>query len=156
MREERITSTENKGELIYRLEMVLPVNQEEVWKRIANVQEIRSWDSMISEISGEIREGGKVRLRSKISPNQEFRLRISDVTPQNKMKWSSGVAPFFKGVRSYHLSRENGQTRLVVEEVFSGWLLPLMKSKLPSCDVLFGSYARDLRKALTQRKNNRI
>jgi len=103
---------------------------------------------MIMEIEGEIKNGGKVALRSAISPEQKFKLKISDLVPNRQMTWSSGMYPLFRGVRQYKLNDHGGRTGLVVEEVFDGWLLRLMKNKLPDCETLFGTYARDLKRAL--------
>jgi len=145
---DRIEAIEKNGKLIYRLEASFPQSAEEVWAKISDVDEIRNWDSMIMEISGEIRNGGKVTLRSKISPDQKFKLKISDVIPEREMTWSSGMAPLFRGVRTYSLHKEDSKTLFVVEEVFEGWLLPMMKKKLPDCETLFGTYLIDLRNEL--------
>jgi len=147
-RKDKIESQEIGGKLIYRLEAELDASPEIVWKKISSVNEIKSWDSMIMEIEGEIKNGGKVALRSAISPEQKFKLKISDLVPNRQMTWSSGMYPLFRGVRQYKLNDHGGRTGLVVEEVFDGWLLRLMKNKLPDCETLFGTYARDLKRAL--------
>jgi len=147
-KQEKIESREISGKLIYRLEAELDASPEHVWKKISSVKEIRSWDSMIIEIDGEIKNGGRVSLRSSISPEQKFKLKISDLIPNHQMTWSSGMYPLFRGVRQYKLNGKGGRTELLVEEVFDGWLLRLMKNKLPDCETLFGTYARDLRRAL--------
>ena len=147
-RKDKIESREIGGKLIYRLKAELDASPEIVWKKISSVNEIKSWDSMIMEIEGEIKNGGKVALRSAISPEQKFKLKISDLVPNRQMTWSSGMYPLFRGVRQYKLNDHGGRTGLVVEEVFDGWLLRLMKNKLPDCETLFGTYARDLKRAL--------
>ena len=145
---DRFETLTQKGKLMYRLTMRLDSSRTEVWKKIASVDEIRAWDSMIMNIHGEIRDGGLVSLRSSISPDRKFKLKISQVIPEVGMTWQSGFYPLFRGVRKYRLNQEGPYTNLVVEEVFEGWLLPLMKKKLPDCKTLFGTYAVDLRKAL--------
>jgi len=146
--EDQIEAFEKKGKLIYRLEASLAASPEEVWSRISDVNKIREWDTMIMEISGEIRNGRKVTLRSAISPDQKFKLNISGVIPFRAMTWKSGMYPLFRGVRQYSLRKEGEYTVFLVEEVFEGWLLPMMKTKLPDCQTLFGTYIKDLRKAL--------
>jgi len=147
-RKDKIESREIGGKLIYRLKAELDASPEIVWKKISSVNEIKSWDSMIMEIEGEIKNGGRVTLRSSISPEQKFKLKISNVVPNLQMTWSSGMYPLFRGVRQYKLNDKGARTELIVEEVFDGWLLRLMKTKLPDCQTLFGTYARDLRRAL--------
>lgn len=145
---DKIESVEQGGKLIYKLQTVFDAQPEDVWKKISSVNEIKSWDSMIMEIDGAIKEGGRIALRSSISPEQKFKLKISNVVPNRQMTWSSGMYPLFRGVRQYKLNKKGEGTELVVEEVFDGWLLRLMKNKLPDCHTLFGTYARDLRRAL--------
>lgn len=148
---DRIEAFEKNGKLIYQLEAAFRASTKDVWAKISDVDEIRRWDSSMLEISGEIRNGGKVTLRNANSPKQKFKLKISGVIPHRQMIWSSGLLPLFKGVRTYSLREEKGHTVLLVEEVFEGWLLGMMKSKLPDCETLFGTYAADLRKCLNKR-----
>jgi hypothetical protein len=49
------------------------------------------------------------------------------------MTWAGGLAPFFKGVRTFVLTpRSDGSSDFAMEERFSGLMLPLVK----------GSFAR--------------
>jgi hypothetical protein len=145
---DQLETLKQKGKLIYRLVMRLDATRSEVWNKIAHVDEIRSWDSMIMNIDGDIRDGGEVSLRSAISPDRKFKLKISQVVPKVGMTWQSGFYPLFRGVRTYKITEDHHYTILKVEEVFEGWLLPLMAKQLPDCEQLFGTYAKDLRKAL--------
>jgi len=56
------------------------------------------------------------------------------------MTWTGGVAPIFKGVRTFLLKpRNDGSTYFAMEERFSGLMLPLVKGSMPD----FGRFAGD-------------
>jgi hypothetical protein len=63
------------------------------------------------------------------------------------MDWTGGFAPLFKAVRSFTLMpREDGSTDFVMEERFSGLMLPLVKRSLPDFGPIFERYAADFEK----------
>ena len=141
-------TVKQSGKLIYSVEALLAASPETVWQKITTPEELLRWDSMLMEFEGEIKEGGKIKLRSKMSPKQVFKLNIPEFVPNLKMVWSSSMGPLFKGVRTYQLQPKDGGTYFSMKEEFSGWLLPIMKKALPDCDVLFGTYIKDLKNEL--------
>jgi hypothetical protein len=144
-----IPHTEKRnGKLIYRMEARLDASPRQVWAKIANVDQLLAWDSQLLELKGDLTEGGRIELRSKMSPKHTFKLKVSNVQPNQGMIWSSGMKPLFSGVRAYRLEPIERGTRLHLEEVFSGWMLPFMQRQLPDCETLFGTYVRDLRTTL--------
>jgi hypothetical protein len=63
------------------------------------------------------------------------------------MVWSDGVAPMFKGVRTFTLSgRDDGSTDFSMVEVFTGVMLPMVKGSLPDFGPAFEQYAADLKR----------
>jgi hypothetical protein len=63
------------------------------------------WNSTVSAVEGQIREGERLRLRV-----------------------PGGFAPIFKGVRTFVLRpRNDGSTDFAMEERFSGLMLPLVQ-----------------------------
>jgi hypothetical protein len=63
------------------------------------------------------------------------------------MVWSDGMAPMFKGERTFTLTpRADGTTELEMVETFSGLMLPMIKGSLPDFAPVFDRYARDLKK----------
>lgn len=140
---------EENGVLTYSVATVLAASPEIVWKKITDIEQLLKWDSMLLEMKGSINKNGKIKLRSAIKPKQTFSLKVSEFEPDRKMVWSSSMGPFFKGIRTYELKPHDGGTTLFkMDEKFSGWLLPIMKGMLPDCNVLFGTYIRDLKKEL--------
>jgi len=144
-------TTEKRGNtIIYSVEAALPASPEVVWQKLINIEELLRWDSMLIELDGTIGPGGKIKLRSAISPKQTFSLKVSKFVPNKKMVWSSGMGPLFKGIRTYDLKPHPDGTHFHMHETFSGFMLPLIQNKLPDCDTLFGTYIKDLKKELTQ------
>lgn len=144
-----IPHTEKRnGKLIYHMEARLDAPPQQVWAKISDIDQLLKWDSQLLELKGDLTEGGRIELRSKMAPKQTFKLKVSNVQPNRSMTWSSGMKPLFSGVRTYELEPIPGGTQLRLKEVFSGWMLPLMQRQLPDCETLFGTYVRDLRTAL--------
>ena len=63
------------------------------------------------------------------------------------MIWSDGIAPIFRGVRTFGLMpRNDGSTDFVMEERFSGVMFALVKGMLPDFGPIFEAYAQDLKR----------
>jgi len=63
------------------------------------------------------------------------------------MTWTGGLAPSFKGVRTFVLKpRPDGSTEFAMAERFSGLMLPLVRGSLPDFGPVFERYANDLRR----------
>ena len=68
------------------------------------------------------------------------------VVPNERMTWTGGFAPMFKGVRTFELMpRHDATTHFVMEERFAGVILPLVKRSLPHFGPVFARYATDLK-----------
>jgi len=63
-----------------------------------------------------------------------------------RMVWADGMAPVFRGERTFTLTQHGGPTRFEMEEVYSGLMLPLIAGSLPDMGPHFEAYARDLKK----------
>jgi hypothetical protein len=119
-----------------------------VWALLTDAGKQAAWNSTLSRISGTIAEGGKVELEAVASPGRTFKLKISDVVANERMTWSDGFAPMFRGVRTFQLSElPDGGTRFAMEEVFSGLMLPMIAPSLPAFAPIFETYAADLQRA---------
>ena len=78
--------------------------------------------------------------------DRTFTASVSGVAPEERMAWTGGFAPMFKGVRTFELRpRADGSTDFMMEERFSGLMLPLIKGSLPDFGPIFERYASDLK-----------
>jgi len=120
---------------------------ETVWRLLTEVDEQRRWNSTLMEIDGAIAEGQTVRLKAHSAPDREFKLKVSGVTPNQTMQWSDGMAPMFKGVRTFVLTPTDHGVRFEMTEVFTGLMLPMIAGSLPDFVPVFETYATDLKNA---------
>ena len=92
---------------------------------------------------------GKANAFDYASPGTDrvFTPKVSGVVPSERMTWTGGFAPIFKGVRTFVLRpRNDGSTDFMMEERFSGLILPLVKGSMPDFGPVFERYANDLKR----------
>jgi uncharacterized protein YndB with AHSA1/START domain len=119
-----------------------------VWSLLTDASGFARWNSTVTRIDGEIAEGGTLRVVVPTAPKRTFKLKVSAMDPGRSMIWSDGLAPMFKGVRTFVLSpSSDGGTEFSMHEEFAGLMLPLIKPSLPDFAPVFETYAADLRRA---------
>ena len=142
----RISRTDGAFSLACRVEINIRAKPERVWALLTDAKGFPRWNSTVTNIDGEIREGEKLQLRVPGS-DRVFTPAVSDVIANKQMTWTGGFAPMFKGVRTFNLiSRDDGSTDFQMQERFSGLLLPLLKRSLPDFGPIFETYASDLKR----------
>ena len=118
---------------------------ESIWRLLTDAKGFPRWNSTVTSIEGQIREGEQIRLRVPGS-DRTFTPKVTDVVPGARMIWTGGFAPLFKGVRIFELnSCSDGSTDFMMSERFSGVMLPLVKGSLPDFKPVFEKYAEDLK-----------
>lgn len=124
---------------------------EKIWRILTDGSNYTNWNSTIISLEGKIAAGEKIKLKSTLDPKRTFKLKVSTLHPNTKMVWEDGMAPMFKGVRTYTLSKVNTDTTLfTMTEVFSGIMLPLIAGSLPDFGPSFEQFAADLKKTTEQ------
>ena len=117
-----------------------------VWEVLTDAKGFPRWNSTVTGIDGEIREGRSLTIRVP-GTNRSFTPTVSGVVPGQRMIWSNGFNPVFKGVRTFALeSNANGSTRFTMTEHFSGLAFALTKRMLPDFQPIFEAYANDLKR----------
>jgi hypothetical protein len=118
-----------------------------IWAILTNAANYPKWNSTVTSLEGDIREGQQLKLRVTLDPKRTFTPRVTTLK-EKEMVWSDGFAPMFRGVRTFTLTpKANGVTEFAMEEVFSGAMLPLIKKSLPDFGPAFETFARDLKRA---------
>lgn len=118
-----------------------------VWKLLTNAQDFPRWNSTIISMEGCLEEGKKIKLKSTTDESRTFNLSVQLVQPEQKMIWSDGMAPFFKGVRTYTLdSNADGSIHFTMHEKLAGIMFALAAKHIPSFDEPFEHFATDLKK----------
>jgi len=126
------------------IEIAAPIAK--VWALLSDVNALVRWNSTISSLAGEIAVGSKLALRVPTSP-RTFTPRVTELNPPQRMVWSDGFAPMFRGVRTFTLSESPSGTRFEMREEFSGLMLPMIRGSLPDFGPTFEQWARDLKSA---------
>jgi hypothetical protein len=117
-----------------------------IWRVLTDAKGFPRWNSTVSGIEGQIREGERLRLHVP-GTDRTFTPKVSAVVPNERMTWTGGFAPLFKGVRTFVLTpRNDGSTEFAMEERFSGLMLPLVKDSMPDFGPVFKHYANDLKR----------
>jgi hypothetical protein len=119
---------------------------ERIWALLTDAADFPRWNSTVTSIEGTIALGEKLTLRVPIS-DRTFSPKVTELAAGKRMVWSDGMAPMFKGERTFTLTpRADGTTDFEMVEVFSGVMLPMIKGSLPDFAPVFDRYARDLKK----------
>jgi len=116
-----------------------------VWTILTNAKEFPRWNSTVSGIEGEIREGERLRVHAP-GTKRTFTPKVSDVAPNQHMTWASGASGIFRGVRTFELHAVDGSTGFTMTERFSGLMFALARRSLPDFRPIFEAYAADLKR----------
>ena len=146
MSEPSITQTHNTFSMSCRVEIAIRSKPENIWRLLTNAEEFPRWNSTVSRIEGQIRDGARLTVHVP-GTTRTFTPTVSGVVPKERMTWTGGFAPMFKGVRTFELKpNKDGSSLFAMEEKFSGLMLPLAKGAMPDFGVVFKQYASDLKR----------
>ena len=146
MEEPYIRQAHSTFSMSCRVDANIPASAETIWDLLTDAEGFPRWNSTVTGIDGQIRDGEKIRVHAP-GTDRTFTPRISDFVPNAHMTWTGGSAPMFKGVRTFSLRpRPDGSTDFTMEERFSGLMLPLAKRSMPDFGPVFKQYADDLRR----------
>jgi len=145
MTEPKITQAHGAFSMSCGVEVKIRADAERIWSILTDAKNFPRWNSTITWIEGEIRDGERLRLHVP-GTDPTFTPLVSDVVPKQRMVWTGGVAPIFKGVRTFELKpRDDGSIDFAMQERFSGLLLPLAKGSMPDFGPVFTRFANDLK-----------
>jgi len=140
----RRTKTTFRLEYAVAIDIAAPASR--IWSLLTSAGDFPRWNTTVQSIEGRIAEGERIAVRVPIS-DRVFKLSVRDVVPDKQMVWSDGMAPMFKGVRTFSLTpKANGTTEFKMVEVFAGLMLPMIAGQLPDFGPVFEQYARDLKR----------
>ena len=146
MPQPKVTRTRAAFSMGYGVEVNILADPSRVWGLLTDAQGFPRWNSTVSGIEGRIQEGERLGLRVP-GTDRTFTPRVSGVVPQERMTWTGGCAPMFKGVRTFMLKgRTDGATDFSMNERFFGLMLPLVKRSMPDLGPVFERFASDLKR----------
>lgn len=119
---------------------------QQVWAVLTDGSRWTSWNSTITYFEGHIKKGEKVKLKSTLDAKRTFKLKVSEMTPNERLVWKDGAAPFFKGVRKYTLTESGNGTIFTMTEKIGGLMFPMAAASIPDFKESFEQFASDLKK----------
>ena len=107
---------------------------ERVWDVLVDLSSYEAWNPFIVEASGEVAAGRRLRLRMRPPGGRSTTFRPTvQAAGGGELRWFGrlGIGGLFDGEHRFRLSPTNdGGTRLVQEERFTGVLVPLLRRSL--------------------------
>lgn len=112
-----------------------------VWDIITDGGNYAVWDSGITEVSGEVGHGERIRVRTRDGGKRTFRLRVCQI-PGQHMTWTGGLPLGLLQVeRTFTLTDYTGITHLRVRDTARGPLRGLVRKTVPGTYLaLSGGY----------------
>ena len=103
-----------------------------VWEVITDAGNLTVWESGITAVDGELRDGGTIRIKTTDAGERSLRLRVQQKRGE-VMTWTSGLPlGLLTRIRTFTLSPRAGLTHLTVEEEVSGPLATLVRKTSPN------------------------
>jgi hypothetical protein len=144
----KATKTSSTLRMACAVSTTILASPERVWRLLTDAAAFPRWNSTVTSIEGEIAEGRTLKVRVPSAPSRVFKPKVARLLPAQLMIWSDGMAPMFKGVRTFTLTpNADGSTEFSMREEFSGLMLPMIKGSLPDFAPVFEAYAADLKRA---------
>ena len=113
-----------------------------VWALLTNASDYTRWNSTIISLEGKIALGEKIKLKSTLDAKRTFKLKVKEFDSEKRLVWGDG-----QGNRVYTLSKnENGNVKFSMTEKIGGFMFPMYAKMIPSFDVPFEQFAKDLKK----------
>lgn len=129
----------------------------EVWAVLTDFPAYGEWNPFMVEISGQLAEGDQLEVAFKQQSGKlmRFRPRVLRVSPARQIRWLGRLGPggLFDGEHYFVLEpTEDGSTRMVHGERFTGLLVPLMKKMIAETAESFEAMNEALGERLAERE----
>ena len=113
-----------------------------VWALLTNASDFSRWNSTVVSIEGDIREGGKIQLKSTLDETRIFKLKVKEFEPEKRLVWGDNM-----GNRVYTIDHSKGDgVTFTMAEKIGGLMFPLFAKSIPSFDESFEQFSADLKK----------
>lgn len=112
-----------------------------VWALLTHAADFPRWNSTVTSLKGEIKEGSTIELKSILDEKRTFKLKIKEFVPEKRLVWGDA-----QGNRVYSLERRAGGVLFSMTEKIGGLLFPLFAGMIPSFDESFEKFAADLKR----------
>ncbi len=123
-----------------------------IWALLTNANDFPRWNSTVISIEGIIAQGEKIKLKAKLDPKREFKLKVKEFEADTRLVWGDAM-----GNRVYTLKDiGTNLTNFTMTEKIGGPLFPLFGKMIPPFDETFEQYAIDLKNEAETISNTKI
>jgi hypothetical protein len=130
----------------YEATSLIDARPEVIWAVLTDASSYPDWDSGVVRVEGRIAPQEKLKVVSEANPDRAFPVKVTEFSPAERMTWSGGMPlGLFKGVRTFTLTPEDGATRFVMREEYTGPMLPLIWRSMPDLQPSFEKFASGLK-----------
>lgn len=122
-----------------------------VWALLTRASDFSRWNSTVTSIKGEIRQGETIELKSILDEKRTFKLKIKEFVPEKRLAWGDS-----QGSRVYMIDQANGGGILFqMSEKIGGPFFPLFARYIPPFDQSFEQFVADLKKEAESIQNSK-
>ena len=116
-------------------EIVIAASPERVWRELTDFAAYPQWNPLVPEASGEIVEGGRLRVKLSLSLDKRgvvMKPRLKTVSANRELRWYGRlpIPGLFGGEHVFELEPAGDGTRFQQWERFSGILVPLLRTMI--------------------------
>ena len=131
----------------YSAEATIEAGADLVWSILVDGAGYSRWASGVERVEGDVADGKKIKLFSKLNPGRAFPLKVAVLEPNRVMTWTGGMPlGLFKGVRTITVAGLSPlTTTFTMREVFSGPMLNAVAKKMPNLQPSFDQFAAGLK-----------
>jgi uncharacterized protein YndB with AHSA1/START domain len=123
-----------------------------VWALLTQSADYPRWNSTVTSLKGNIRQGETIELKSTLDAKRTFKLKVKEFVPEKRLVWGDAM-----GSRVYTIDKsQDGTVVFSMREKIGGPLFPLFAGMIPSFDESFETFTADLkREAETIQRSNK-
>ena len=113
-----------------------------VWALLTRASDFPRWNSTVTFLKGEIKEGGTIELKSTLDEKRTFKLKVKEFVTEKRLVWGDS-----QGSRVYTIEKgTKGGSFFSMSEKIGGPIFPLFAKYIPPFDESFERFAADLKK----------
>ena len=128
----------------YAATTLIPASPAAVWDVLVDGASWPQWEPNVTRLDGTLEDGGAITVHTRLS-DRASPVVVGGSRPHEGMTWTGGLPlGLFRGVRTFTLTPTAEGTRVEVEEVFTGPLLPLIRRTMPDLQPSFDAFVQAL------------
>ena len=130
----------------YRATTTIEASPDAIWDTLTDPAGYPDWDPAMERVEGRIDPGETVTFFTKLSP-KAFPVRVTSFEPPRTLVLTGGLPlGLFKSERTHTLTpKPEGSTTFDTQEIFSGFLLPIIGRTIPDLTENFEGFVAVLK-----------